>query len=102
MSTEENKETIKKLLVDISSHNSKNDKSGYYQDKTAIKSLFELTRKGLDESKVRIRLTVLDSMYSTQMRMHPYGLEYLAKAIWEKLYNNNGDEPENTLKKVIL
>jgi len=101
---ESNKEEIRKLLDDISKYDredSANDETGYYQDKNAIKSLFEFTRReGLDESKIRIRLTVLDSMYSTQMRMHPYGLEDLAKAIWEKCHKNYGVELKSTLTAI--
>ena len=100
MCVEKRKQEIKDLLQRISNYDSAKDKTGYYQDKKNIKSLFESTRNGLDESKIRIRLTVLDSMYSTQMRMRPYGLEDLTKAIWEKCHKNNGAKLKETLTAI--
>ena len=86
---EKQKKEIAELLEKISKYDSSKNKSGYYRDKEAIEKLFESTRENLDESKIRIRLTVLDSMYSTQMKMHPFGVEDLANALW-KCYLKNG------------
>ena len=97
---DDNKENIINLLNKISEYNKKysgENKAGYYQDKRTIHELFKSTQDKIDESKIRIRLTVLDSMYSTQMRMHPYGSEDLTNAIWEKCYKDNRTGIKDTL-----
>lgn len=66
--------------------------SGYSSNKRAISKLFENTNeyvvanenKNKEEIKadILLRLTVIDSMYSTQMGKRYYGLDDLAKAIY--------------------
>jgi len=54
--------------------------SGYSSDKRAIHDLFTKTEKGPKESYL-LRLTVIDSLYSTQMNRRYYALEELAEAL---------------------
>ena len=55
--------------------------SSYSSDKMAIKQLFEKTTEKV-EADILLRLTVIDSMYSTQMNRRYYALEDLAKAMF--------------------
>ena len=56
--------------------------SDYYLDKKAIESVFSNSfTAGSHLELVLIRLTLIDSMYSTQMRMRSYGLGELAETI---------------------
>lgn len=54
---------------------------GFSSDKTAIEAIFKMTRD-CSLSNIMLRLTVIDSMYSTQMNRRYYALQELA----EKLY----------------
>ena len=97
---EENCKKIRDLLEKISKCNSNN--SPYFEDKKIISGIFDITQKnGLDPQAVRIRLTVLDSMYSTQMSMRPYGLDDLAQKLWETYYQNKKDSLKTILNKVV-
>lgn len=53
---------------------------GFSSDKEAIKHIFEMT-KGRSKSEILLRLTVIDSMYSTQMNRRYYGLQELAEKL---------------------
>lgn len=57
------------------------DVDGFSSDKKAIERIFETTQKRTKED-ILLRLTVIDSMYSTQMNRRYYALQELA----EKLY----------------
>ena len=68
--------TNKDFILDLFNKLSKNDiyQGGYSEDKESIRQIFE-------KSDVLIRLTVIDSMYSTQMDKRYYGLNELAEVI---------------------
>lgn len=55
--------------------------NGYSSDKQAIANLFARTNEEVKED-ILLRLTVIDSMYSTQMSKRYYGLENLAEAMY--------------------
>lgn len=55
--------------------------NGYASNKTAISQLFSATSDEKEED-ILLRLTVIDSMYSTQMNKRYYALEDLAKAMF--------------------
>lgn len=61
--------------------------SGFSSDKDTIKKVFSLTDNA-DKSDILARLTLIDSMYSTQMNRRYYALEELAEEL-EKLANGN-------------
>lgn len=54
--------------------------SGYSIDKTSIENIFNSTRENTKEN-ILARLTVIDSLYSTQMGKRYYGLDELATVI---------------------
>lgn len=68
------------------------DTGGFSSDKTAIESIFMMT-KNRSLPDIILRLTVIDSMYSTQMNRRYYALQELA----EKLYHLNQTKPLSTL-----
>lgn len=53
---------------------------GFIDDKNAIENIFKLTNNSKAED-VLLRLTVIDSMYSTQMNRRYYALDELAETI---------------------
>lgn len=55
--------------------------SSYSFNKQSIKNLFKQTNEDTEED-ILLRLTVIDSMYSTQMNKRYYGLEDLANAMY--------------------
>lgn len=61
--------------------------SGFSADKDAILKIFANTKDNKKED-VLIRLTLIDSMYSTQMSRRYYALEELAEALVEIARNN--------------
>lgn len=54
--------------------------SGYSVDKTSIENIFNRTKENTKEN-ILARLTIIDSMYSTQMGRRYYGLDELATVI---------------------
>lgn len=56
------------------------DVDGFSSDKTAIERIFKMTDSG-NFGDILLRLTVIDSMYSTQMNRRYYGLQKLAENI---------------------
>lgn len=63
-------------------HNIKVDSSGYSLGKATILKVFNATNSYTTED-ILARLTLIDSMYSTQMSRRYYGLEELAKVLAE-------------------
>ena len=63
--------------------------SVFSADKEAIKKIFEETSVAT-KSNILIRLTLIDSMYSTQMGRRYYALEELAEVLFILSVNNNG------------
>ena len=63
-------------------HNIKVDSSGYSLGKATILKVFNATNSYTTED-ILARLTLIDSMYSTQMSRRYYGLEELAKVLTE-------------------
>lgn len=53
---------------------------GFIDDKKAIENIFKLTN-GSKREDVLLRLTVIDSMYSTQMNRRYYALDELAEKL---------------------
>ena len=53
---------------------------GFSSDKEAIQHILGMT-KGRTKSEILLRLTVIDSMYSTQMNRRYYGLQELAEKL---------------------
>lgn len=63
-------------------HSEKKDESGYSLGKSTILKVFKAT-DGYSHEDILARLTLIDSMYSTQMSRRYYGLEELAKVLAE-------------------
>ena len=61
-------------------HSEKKDESGYSLGKSTILKVFKAT-DGYSHEDFLARLTLIDSMYSTQMNRRYYGLEELAVAL---------------------
>lgn len=61
-------------------HSEKKDESGYSLSKSTILKVFKATN-GYTHEDILARLTLIDSMYSTQMGRRYYGLEELAVAL---------------------
>lgn len=71
----------KKLLVLFEKiHSEKKNESGYSLGKSTILKVFKAT-DGYSHEDILARLTLIDSMYSTQMSRRYYGLEELAVAL---------------------
>lgn len=76
---EEHRKKIKDLLLEMDVQKG-NLLNGYSSDKQVISRLFKTSEKAVDD--ILLRLTVIDSMYSTQMDKRYYGLEDLANALF--------------------
>ena len=74
-----------------------NDVDGFSSDKTAIDNIFKMTSKRTF-GDILLRLTVIDSMYSTQMNRRYYALQELA----EKLCCLNKTKPLSTLFREFI
>ena len=73
-------------------------KTDYFKDKQIIKKIFTTTGDDHQEN-IRLRLTIIDSYYSTNMNRRYYGIEHISKLIFyyykdQKLQIIN-DIPEN-------
>lgn len=73
-----NLKTLHQLFQKI--HSFENDNSGYSLGKSTILKVFKATNNYTQEDLLA-RLTLIDSMYSTQMGRRYYGLEELAVAL---------------------
>ena len=74
---------IKKLMDELSNSCFMKE-SGYSTDKETIKQIFKLTQEEkVSKDKIHARLTVIDSMYSTQMNKRYYALNDLADKLVE-------------------
>ena len=73
-----NLKTLHQLFQKI--HSFENDNSGYSLGKSTILKVFKATNNYTQEDLLA-RLTLIDSMYSTQMGRRYYGLEELAAAL---------------------
>jgi len=82
-----NIENIRKILIQIKE--ARGESSLYESDKNAIATIFETIPDKYSYSSILIKLTVIDSMYSTQMGRRYYGLDELAKALLELHSRNN-------------
>lgn len=74
-----------------------NEVDGFSSDKKAIENIFEKTN-GRSLGEILLRLTVIDSMYSTQMNRRYYALQELA----EKLHCLNKKKPLPELFKEFI
>lgn len=80
MENNKNKEALLKLFDKISKVES--DNSGYSIGKSTIRKVFDATQSYSKEDLLA-RLTIIDSMYSTQMNRRYYGLEELAEVLYD-------------------
>ena len=72
-------------------HSEKKDESGYSLGKSTIMKVFKAT-DGYSHEDILARLTLIDSMYSTQMSRRYYGLEELAVALADVHNGKNLEE----------
>lgn len=72
-------------------HSEKKDESGYSLGKSTILKVFKAT-EGYSHEDILARLTLIDSMYSTQMSRRYYGLEELAVALADVHNRKNLEE----------
>ena len=72
-------ETVRNILSIIKS--SGNDGSMYTSDKKAISFIFREIPEPYSFSSILLKLTVIDSLYSTQMGRRYYGLDELAAVL---------------------
>lgn len=63
--------------------------SGFALNRDTISHIFETPAQNAQD--IQVRLTLIDSMYSTQMNRRYYALEELAEVLWEL----NGDKPKH-------
>lgn len=80
MENNKNKDALLKVFDEISQFES--DNSGYSIGKSTIRKVFDATQSYSKEDLLA-RLTIIDSMYSTQMNRRYYGLEELAEVLSE-------------------
>lgn len=73
-------EKLRTALVTVDKINKNETKSGFSSDRKTIQKVFSLTNDDNFED-ILVRLTVIDSLYSTQMTKRYYGLEELAHAM---------------------
>jgi hypothetical protein len=74
-----------------------NDETGFSFDRTAIENIFRMTANRT-VGDILLRLTVIDSMYSTQMNRRYYALQELA----EKLHSLDQKKGLSNLFKVFI
>lgn len=72
-------------------HSEKKNESGYSLSKSTILKVFKAT-DGYSHEDILARLTLIDSMYSTQMSRRYYGLEELAVALADVHNRKNLEE----------
>jgi len=72
---------IRQMLVQI--QDARREESLYTSDKNAISTVFDCIPDPYSYSSVLVKLTIIDSLYSTQMGRRYYGLDELAKALTE-------------------
>ena len=84
-----NHKKLLKLFEKI--HSEKKDESGYSLGKSTILKVFKAT-DGYSHEDILARLTLIDSMYSTQMSRRYYGLEELAVALADVHNGKNLEE----------
>lgn len=75
-----NKEKIVEILERVKKLDGNVGETGYSSDNKAIERLFSLT-DGNKQADILLRLTVVDSMYSTQMNRRYYGLDELSERL---------------------
>lgn len=75
------------------------DKTPYIEQKNLISDIFEETEN------ILVRLTIIDSLYSTQMNKRLYGLDDLANEIgnkdWDKEIQNFKDNKPNEISALL-
>jgi len=72
--------------------------TAYYHDKKMIANIFQ-AKKGKDFDKIKLRLTIIDSYYSTQMNKRFFGIEEIAEKILA--VSKNDEELINKFKNFI-
>lgn len=84
-------EDIQKKIKDILKEKKdvKGNSSGFALNRSTIEKVFR-TLQVSSAQDIQARLTLIDSMYSTQMNRRYYALEELAQALWT-LNQKNGD-----------
>lgn len=91
------KEKVLEILRLIEKEDIADNEIGFSLDKNAINLLFERTSEK-SYMDIFIRLTVIDSTYSTQMTRRYYGLDELSRAIFLVKKNN----PDKTLSELFV
>lgn len=77
----ENISVIREILILIKE--ARNESSLYASDKNAIMTIFETIPDKYSYGSILVKLTIIDSLYSTQMGRRYYGLDELAMALCE-------------------
>ena len=93
MMIEQHNDKLKEILDLLVKKDVCQTDSGFSADKDAIKKIFEVTvgdGAQIKKSDILIRLTLIDSMYSTQMGRRYYALEELADVLDIVSVNNGG------------
>ncbi|MCQ2154394.1 MAG: hypothetical protein MJY55_01075 [Bacteroidales bacterium] len=72
---------IRQILLKI--QEARREDSLYTSDKNAITTIFDCILNPYSYSSILVKLTVIDSLYSTQMGRRYYGLDELAKVLTE-------------------
>jgi len=74
-------------------------RTDYFNDKQIIKKIFSIN--GVDHQEtIRIRLTIIDSYYSTNMSRRYYGIQNISKRILD--YYNDDNSFKNDLLQFII
>ena len=81
------KNKIRKILEFIAQEDVIKEGNGFASDKDAIVTLFRKTEEATRQD-IFLRLTVIDSTYSTQMTRRYYGLDELSDALFHIKMNN--------------
>lgn len=93
MMIEQHNDKLKEILDLLVKKDVCQTDSGFSADKDAIQKIFEVTvgdGAQIKKSDILIRLTLIDSMYSTQMGRRYYALEELADVLDIVSVNNGG------------
>lgn len=80
--TEKHHEALQEFFKHLIKQDVENNKSGFSTDKKLIQTVFEMTEEATREN-IRARLTLIDSMYSTQMNRRYYALDDLADFLFK-------------------
>jgi len=88
---------IDKEKIELAKAVLKNEACGYYKNKELIEKLFKDSFKDDNKNNILLRLTVIDSFYSTNMQKKYFAIEEIARELIA--YNIKSDDFKSFIKK---